>query len=82
VTVRYKQEITVLDKCEYEVPNHIYITDRTWLIGVIPMAGPDKGIEKRFIKPYKQWSATRRKFKELSPKQLQKLLENQALTNS
>ena len=82
MTVRYKLELTVWDKCDYEVPNHIYITDRNWLIGVIPTSGPDKGVEKRFVQPYKQWSVSRRKFKELSPKQLEKFLQNQALTIS
>ena len=76
MTVRYKQEITVWDKAP-NTPNHIYITDRNWLIGVIPTCGPDKGIEKRFVKPYKQWSVSRRKFKELSPKQLEKVIQNQ-----
>lgn len=69
MTVRYKQEITVWDKAP-DTPNHIYITDGKTLIGIVPQHGKEKGIEKRFTKPYRQWSVTRRKFRELSPKEI------------
>lgn len=75
MTVRYKQEITVWDKAP-STPNHVYITDGRTLIGVVPTVGPLKGIEKRFVKPYRQWSPSRRKFRELSQKEI-KLLTNQ-----
>jgi len=76
MTVRYKQEITVWNKAP-GTPNHVYITDRKTLIGVVPTYGPQKGIETRFSKPYRQWSPSRRKFKELSPKEIKNLLSNQ-----
>ena len=72
MTVRYKQEITVWDKAP-NTPNHIYITDGRTLIGVVPQGGPQKGIEKRFSKPMRQWSPSRRKFRELSKKEIESL---------
>lgn len=72
MTVRYKQEITDWSESP-ATPNHIYITDGKTLIGVIPQFGPQKGIKKMFSKPYRQWSASRRKFRELSPKEIESL---------
>jgi len=73
---RYRQEITVWDKCLHEQENHIYITQGSWLIGFIPVSGPNAGQEIRFAKPKKQWSVSRRKFRDLTKKEI-KLLQNQ-----
>jgi hypothetical protein len=70
---RYRQEITVWDKCLYDQKNHIYITEGTWLLGFIPVAGPDAGKEIRFEHPKKQWSVSRRKFRDLKTKEIQQL---------
>ena len=72
MTVRYKQEITDWSHAP-NTPNHVYITDGKTLIGYVPVGGK----EVRFSKPYRQWAVTRRKFKELSPKEIEKLLSNQ-----
>lgn len=66
---RYRQEITVWDKCNYEQKNHIYITQGSYLIGFIPVGGK----EIRFSKPKKQWSVSRRKFRDLKSKEIQQL---------
>jgi len=73
---RYRQEITVWDKCLYEQKNHIYITKGSWLLGYIPVAGPTAGQEIMFSQPKKQWSVSRRKFRDLTQKEI-KLLKNQ-----
>jgi len=65
MTIRLKQEITVWDKCDYNVPNHIYITDGGTLVGYIPQG---TYTAKYFHTPSKQWSRTRRKFKEITTK--------------
>lgn len=63
--MRVKQEITEWDKCDYEVPNHIYLTEGKQLIGYIPV-GTTKA--QYFKEPKKQWATTRRKFRELTSK--------------
>lgn len=65
MTVRLKQEITVWDKCDYEVPNHIYLIEKRQLIGYIPV-GTTKA--QYFKQPKKQWATTRRKFRDITSK--------------
>ena len=62
---RYRQEIT-----DWEYTNHIYITDGRMLLGYVPR-GSKK--EVRFILPKKQWSVSRRKFRDLSKKEVSEL---------
>jgi hypothetical protein len=64
---RIREEITVWDKCPYEQPNHIYITSGTYLIGYIPK-GQKKAVY--FKSPKKTWSPTRRKFRDLTKREL------------
>ena len=64
MTIRLKQEITVWDKAP-NTPNHIYITDGGKLIGYIPCG---TYVAQYFNAPSKQWSGTRRKFKEITSK--------------
>ena len=61
--MRLRLETTVWEKCDYEVPNHIYITEGTVLHGYIP-AGTTKAVY--FKAPKKQWATTRRKFRDLT----------------
>ena len=61
---RVREEITVWDKAP-NVPNHIYITSGTNLIGYIPR-GTTKAIY--FKNPMKQWAVTRRKFRDITSK--------------
>jgi len=68
MTVRYKQETTEWPDAP-NTPNHIYITDGRTLIGYIPVGGK----EIRFKKPYRQWSPSRRTFRELKPQEIQQL---------
>ena len=65
MTIRLKQEITAWDKCDYTVPNHIYITDGGKLVGYIPHG---TYVAQYFNAPSKQWSGSRRKFKEITSK--------------
>jgi len=64
MTIRLKQEITVWDKAP-ETPNHIYITDGGKLVGYIKNGTTDAVY---FNAPSKQWSPTRRKFREITSK--------------
>lgn len=66
---RYRLEITDWDKCDYDQKNHVYITSGSHLIGYVPVGGK----EKRFSIPLKQWSVTRRKFRDLKVKEIQQL---------
>ena len=68
---QYRQEITVWSKAP-NTPNHIYITVGSVLLGYIPV----DGIEERFTKAYRTWSAPRRKFKNLTKKEIKKLRED------
>jgi len=61
--MRVRQEITVWDKADYRVPAHIYLTSGTWLLGYIP-EGTTKAL--MFDAPKKQWSVSRRKFRDLT----------------
>lgn len=65
MAVKLKQEITVWDKCEYEVPNHIYLIENRQLVGYIPV-GTTKA--QYFKQPKKQWATTRRKFRDITSK--------------
>lgn len=64
MTIRLKQEITVWDKAP-DTPNHIYITDGGKLVGYIKSG---TYVAQYFNAPSKQWSGTRRKFKEITSK--------------
>jgi len=64
MTIRLKQEITVWDKAP-NTPNHIYITDGGKLVGYIPHG---TYVAQYFNAPSKQWSGSRRKFKEITSK--------------
>jgi len=61
---RYRQEITDWGD---NTPNHIYITDGRALVGYIPRGSKT---EFRFTAPSKCWSATGRKFRDLSKKEV------------
>ena len=61
--MRIRQEVTVWDKCEYRVPAHIYLTEGTNLVGYVP-EGSNEAI--LFTSPKKQWSVSRRKFRDLT----------------
>lgn len=64
--MRVRQEITVWDKVtEYRVPQHIYLTEGTNLVGYIPEG---KKTAVMFSTPKKQWSVSRRKFREITSK--------------
>ena len=64
MTIRLKQEITVWDKAP-NTPNHIYITDGGKCVGYIPSG---TYVAQYFNAPSKQWSGSRRKFKEITSK--------------
>jgi hypothetical protein len=66
---RYRLELTDWSKCDYDQKNHVYITQGSYLIGYVPVGGT----EVRFAKPKKQWSVTRRKFRDLKTKEIQQL---------
>lgn len=66
---RVRQEITDWDKAP-NVPNHIYITEGTNLVGYVPKG---KTTAIYFTNPMKQWSPTRRKFRDLTKKELKGL---------
>jgi|VirMetMinimDraft_7_1064189.scaffolds.fasta_scaffold273004_2 hypothetical protein len=68
---QYRQEITVWKEAP-NTPNHIYITLGSVLLGYIPVGG----VEKRFTKAYRTWSVSRRKFKNLTKKEIAKLRED------
>lgn len=63
---RYRQEIT-----KWDCPNHIYITSGRVLLGYIPRGSNQ---EVRFQVPKNQWSASRRKFRDLSKNEVNKLI--------
>lgn len=48
------------------VPNHIYVTKGTELVGFVPKGGE----LKIFKKPMKRWSPSRRKFRKLGLKEI------------
>jgi hypothetical protein len=63
MAIKFRQEIT-----DWNTPNHIYIVENRMLIGYI-----QDGTTKPFYfkEPKKQWSATGRKFKDLTKKEIQ-----------
>lgn len=63
---RLRQEITEWDKCNYDQKNHIYITKGSYLIGYIPFGSKEA---QYFSAPKKQWSVSRRKFRNLTKKE-------------
>lgn len=65
--MRFRQEITVWDKAP-TTPNHTYITKGTTLIGYVPVGEYDV---RWFSTPSKQWSPSRRKFRDLTKKEIQ-----------
>ena len=67
---RVRQEITVWDKAP-NTPNHTYITEGTTLIGVIPRGSK---VATYFTRPLRTWSPTRRKFRDLTKKELRELV--------
>lgn len=68
--MRYRQEITEWDEGDGRVSNHIYITSGSSLMGYIPMGTKTP---KYFAKPPSNWSVSRRKFRDLTKKELQEL---------
>ena len=62
---RYRLEIT--DWSPNKVPNHVYITEGTNLLGYIPISG---GKEMRFTVPKRHWSPSKRKFRDLTKAEL------------
>ena len=68
---RFRQEITVWDKAP-NIPNHIYLTSGTTLVGYVP-AGTKELIY--FEKPMKQWSVSHRKFRDLTAKEKKELIK-------
>jgi hypothetical protein len=67
---RYRLETTVWDKCNYDQKNHVYITSGSTLIGYVALYGPDAYKEVRFGTPLRQWSVSRRKFRDLTKKEI------------
>jgi hypothetical protein len=67
---RFRQEITVWDKAP-NIPNHIYVTRSTNLIGFVPQGTKEV---KYFSSPIKQWSVSRRKFRDLTAKETKELI--------
>ena len=70
ILLRIRREITVWDKADYRVPQHIYLTSGSWLLGYIP-EGTNK--TQMFKLPKKQWSVSRRKFQDLTKKEIVEL---------
>ena len=68
--MRYRQEITEWDESDGKVPNHIYITSGSSLMGYIPVGTKTP---KYFSKPPSNWSVSRRKFRDLTKKELLEL---------
>ncbi len=68
--MRYRQEITEWDEVDGKIPNHIYITSGSSLMGYIPIGTKTP---KYFSKPPSNWSVSRRKFRDLTKKELQEL---------
>ena len=66
---RIRQEITVWDKSP-TTPNHIYITEGTNLIGYVPHGHTTP---RMFSQPMKQWSPSRRKFRDLKKSEISAL---------
>ena len=65
MAARYRLETTVWYKAP-TTPNHIYITEGSYLIGFIPYDGE----EIRFSQPKKQWSVSRRTFRDLTKEEI------------
>ena len=66
----WREEITEWDKAP-STPNHIYITKGQVLLGYIPRGSKELQV---FKNPKKTWSPARRKFRKLSPKEVQSYL--------
>ena len=64
--MRVRIEITDWDKAPL-TPNHTYITSGTTLIGYIPR---EETVARWFRTPSKQWSPSRRKFRDLTKKEM------------
>ena len=65
MTERYRQEVT-----DWDTVNHIYITEGRTLVGYIPK---NTNKEYRFSSPMRNWSASKRKFRDLTKKDLEEL---------
>jgi len=69
MAMRIRQEITVWNVAP-TTPNHTYITSGTTLIGYIPVGDT---AARWFSAPSKQWSPSRRKFRDLNKSEIAKL---------
>lgn len=69
MAIKFRQEIT--DWGDRQIANHIYITNGRQLIGYVP-EGSKTPIY--FKAPKNLWSATGRKFKDLTKKQTEQYL--------
>lgn len=67
--MRIREEITVWDKAP-TTPNHTYITEGSYLLGVIPTGTKEAFM---FSTPKKQWSVSRRKFRDLTKKEIKEI---------
>jgi hypothetical protein len=67
----WREELT--DWGEYKVPNHVYITKGTDLVGYVPYGTKDVKI---FSAPKKSWSVSRRKFRKFNKKDIKYYFEN------
>lgn len=65
MAIRFREELT--DWGHRNITNHIYITDGRTLVGYVP-AGQKKPVY--FNQPKRLWSATGRKFRDLSKKEM------------
>jgi len=61
--MRVRQEVTDWSRADCKVPQHIYITSGSMLLGYVPEGTTEAVI---FSKPKKQWSPSRRKFRNLT----------------
>jgi len=76
---RYRLETTDWSICNHNQDNHVYITSGTTLIGFVPMSGPNAYKEVRYKTPFRQWSVSRRTFRDLTKKEIALLKVEQPL---